>query len=49
MKAPTINKFADNTPLGGGIVPLEGQEDVKKGLDSLEHWAMINGNEFYDI
>lgn len=45
----TINKFADNTKLGGAIVHLQGQEDLKKGLDSLEHWAMINGNEFHEI
>ncbi|KAK4824151.1 hypothetical protein QYF61_011229 [Mycteria americana] len=39
----TISKFADDTKLGGAVDSLEGQEDLHRDLDSLEHWAMING------
>jgi len=40
----TISNFADDTKLGGAA--SEGQKDLQKGLDRLEHWAIINGMKF---
>ncbi|KAK4827795.1 hypothetical protein QYF61_021748 [Mycteria americana] len=42
----TISKSVDNTELGRAVDSLEGQEALQRGLDGLEHWAMINGMEF---
>ncbi|KAJ7409009.1 hypothetical protein WISP_116997 [Willisornis vidua] len=42
----TINKFADDTKLGGAVDSLKGQAALQRNLDRLEHWAMINGQKF---
>ncbi|PKU32255.1 rna-directed dna polymerase from mobile element jockey-like [Limosa lapponica baueri] len=42
----TISKFADDTKLGNAGDSLEGKEALQRGLDRLEHWAMINGMKF---
>ena len=42
----TISKFADNSKLGGVVDSFEGQDALWRGLDRLEHWAMINGMKF---
>ncbi|PKU43821.1 pol- hypothetical protein [Limosa lapponica baueri] len=42
----TITKFGDDTKLGGAVDSLEGQEALQRDLDTMEHWAIINGMEF---
>ncbi|KAK4816623.1 hypothetical protein QYF61_019322 [Mycteria americana] len=42
----TISKFADDTKLGGAADSLMGQEALQRGLDRLEHWAIINDMKF---
>lgn len=39
----TVSKFADDNKLGCSVDSLEGQEALKKNLDRLRPWAMING------
>ncbi|KAK4815480.1 hypothetical protein QYF61_003016, partial [Mycteria americana] len=42
----TTSKFANETKLGGAVDSLEGQEALQRDLDSLGHWAIINGMKF---
>ncbi|PKU49656.1 rna-directed dna polymerase from mobile element jockey- hypothetical protein [Limosa lapponica baueri] len=42
----TVNRFADDTKLGGAVHSFKGQEALKRNLDRSEHRAMINGMKF---
>lgn len=39
-----MSTFADDTKLGGAV--FEGQDTLKRDLDRLGHWAMINEMQF---
>ena len=42
----TISKFGDDIKVGGTIDSLEGQKALRRDLDRLEHYTIINGMKF---
>ena len=42
----TISNFADDAKQGSAVESLEAREALQGDLDSLEHWAIINGVTF---
>ena len=42
----TLNKFANNTKLGGAVDSLEDREALQRDLDRLESWEITNHMKF---